>query len=161
MGIWSSIAPHRKTYNKKGTTMPAKNGDTVLVHYTGTLADGAVFDSSRDGEPLEATLGDGMLIPGFEKALAGMSAGDVKTVVIQPQEAYGEHLPELVLVIPREDVPDTIKPEPGMMVQLAMTHGEEFEAAITDVNEKEVTLDANHPLAGEALTFEIELVGVK
>lgn len=141
--------------------MPAKNGDTVLVHYTGTLADGAVFDSSRDGEPLEATLGDGMLIPGFEKALAGMSAGDIKAVVIQPQEAYGEHLPELVLVIPREDVPDTIKPEPGMMVQLAMTHGEEFEAAITDVNEKEVTLDANHPLAGEALTFEIELVGVK
>lgn len=143
--------------------MPAKNGDTVFVHYTGTLSDGTEFDSSRGGEPLEAVLGREALIPGFEKALAGMEIGGKKTVTIRPEEAYGEHLPELVLTLSREDIPPDVEPEIGMMVQMAMAEGEgeEFEAVITDVTDSEITLDANHPLAGEALTFELELMGVK
>lgn len=141
--------------------MPAKNGDTVQVHYTGTLDDGTVFDSSTDGEPLEVTLGKEMLIPGFESALIGMEPGEKKTVTIAPQDAYGEHMPELVLTLPRADVPTHVKPEPGMMVQLAMTHGEEFEAVVVDVDDESVTVDANHPLAGENLTFALELMAVK
>ena len=140
--------------------MPAKNGDTVRVHYTGTLDDGTVFDSSDDREPLEATLGEEMLIPGFENALLGMEPGEKKTVTIAPENAYGEHMEELILTLPRQDVPSHMKPEPGMMVQLAMAHGEEFEALITDVTDETVTLDANHPLAGETLTFALELVSI-
>ena len=141
--------------------MPAKNGDTILVHYTGTLADGTPFDSSRDGDPLEATLGQGMLIPGFESALLGMEPGETKTVTIQPDQAYGEHLEELVLSLPRNDVPSDVTPEVGMMVQLTMSHDEEFEAVVTDVTDTEVTVDANHPLAGEPLTFELEMMEIK
>lgn len=141
--------------------MPAKNGDIVLVNYTGKLADGTIFDSSEGCEPLEASLGENMLIPGFENALFGMEVGDKKTVTVQPDDAYGEHVEELILVLPRDDAPSHMTPEPGMIIQIAMDDGEEFEAAITDVTETEITVDANHPLAGEALTFEIELVEIK
>lgn len=141
--------------------MPAKNGDTVFVHYTGTLNDGTEFDSSRGGEPLEAVLGREMLIPGFEKALVGMEPGDKKSITIQPEEAYGEHMAELILTLPRADIPSGMEPEPGMMVEMSMAEGEEFEAMITEVTANEITLDANHPLAGEVLTFELELVGIK
>lgn len=140
--------------------MPAKKGDTVLVHYTGTLDDGTVFDSSSDREPLEVTLGEGMLIPGFENALFGMNEGDKKTVTIGPEDAYGEHIVELVLSLPRDTVPAHVQPEPGMMVQLAMENDEEFDAVVVDVDDETVTLDANHPLAGENLTFALELVGI-
>ena len=141
--------------------MSVKNGDTVRVHYTGSLDDGTVFDSSTGREPLEATLGEGMLIPGFENALIGMEAGESKTVTINPEDAYGERLQELVLTLPKDEVPSHMKPEPGMMVQLAMEQGEEFEAVITEVGDSSITLDANHPLAGEKLTFVLELVSVK
>lgn len=141
--------------------MPAKNGDIVLVNYTGKLADGTVFDSSEGREPLEASLGENMLIPGFENAVLGMEIGEKKTVTVSPEDAYGERIEELVLVLPREDAPSHMAPEPGMMVQLAMEHGEEFEAVITEVSDTEITVDANHPLAGEALTFELELVAIK
>ena len=141
--------------------MLVKNGDTVLVHYTGTLDDGTVFDSSAEREPLEATLGKGMLIPGFENALLGMSAGEKKTVTISRENAYGDHLAELVLTLPKESAPTHVQPEIGMMVQLAMESGEEFDAVIIDVDETTVTMDANHPLAGEDLIFELELVSIK
>lgn len=141
--------------------MPAKNGDTVLIHYTGTLADGTVFDSSKDREPLEAALGDNMLIAGFENAILGMEPGEKKNITIQPSEAYGERMEELMFSLPREDMPGHMSPEPGMMVSLAMEGGEEFEAVITEVNDKEITVDANHPLAGEPLNFELELVEIK
>lgn len=141
--------------------MPAKNGDTVLVHYTGTLSDGTMFDSSRDGDPLESVLGQNMLIPGFENAILGMKEGDTKTVTIPPDQAYGDRAEELILALPASEVPGHMKPEVGMLVQLAMDNGEEFEAVITDIGDEEITLDANHPLAGEALTFELELVGIK
>lgn len=141
--------------------MPAKNGDTVLVHYTGSLEGGVVFDSSREREPLEAVLGENMLIAGFENAVLGMAAGEVKRIAVPPAEAYGERLEELVLTLPRNDLPGHMIPEPGMMVSLAMEGGEEFEAVVTKVGEREVTLDANHPLAGETLYFDLELVAVK
>ena len=141
--------------------MPVKNGDTVLVHYTGTLADGTVFDSSQGREPLEAMLGESMLIPGFESALIGMEIGEQKAVTIQPGDAYGERQAELVLTLPRNDVPGHVSPAPGVMVSLTMKNGEEFEALILKVNDSTVTVDANHPLAGEALTFKLELVAIK
>lgn len=140
--------------------MPAKNGDTVLVHYTGTLDDGTVFDSSRDRDPLEATLGEGMLIPGFENALLGMNPGDVKDIAIPPAEAYGEHIEDLIINIPREEVPPHVEPEVGMVVQFATDEGEDFEATITEVTDDEIILDANHPLAGETLKFNLELVKI-
>ena len=141
--------------------MPVKNGDTVLVHYTGTLADGAVFDSSQGREPLEAALGENMFIPGFENALLGMETGDKKTVRIPPGEAYGEREETLILALPRKDMPGHVIPEAGVIVSLTMENGEEFEALILEVNEETITVDANHPLAGEELTFELELVGVR
>ena len=140
--------------------MPAKNGDTVLVHYIGTLADGTMFDSSRDGEPLESVLGQGMLIPGFENAILGMEVGESKTVDIEPDQAYGQRLEELMILLPKEEIPAHMSPEVGMLVQLSTEEGEEFEAMIAEVTEEGLILDANHPLAGEALTFELELMQV-
>ena len=151
----------RLSAGKKEDTMPAKNGDTVRVHYTGTLEDGTVFDSSLDRDPLEVTLGEGMLIPGFENALLGMKKGESKTVVIKPEDAYGEHQEDLVLQISRANVPPHIKPETGALVQLSMEGGEELEAMITEVTTMAVTLDANHPLAGEELTFAIKLEDIR
>ncbi|AAS97041.1 FKBP-type peptidyl-prolyl cis-trans isomerase [Nitratidesulfovibrio vulgaris] len=140
--------------------MAIQNGATVRVHYTGTLDDGTEFDSSRDREPLEFTLGEGMLIPGFEKAVLGLSkTGDAVKVVIPAEDAYGERLEELVISVPRDQVPPHIEPEVGLMLQL-MTDGGEMEVAVTEVTDEAVTLDANHPLAGETLTFDIELVEV-
>lgn len=141
--------------------MPAKNGDIVIVRYTGKLADGTVFDSTEDREPLEAPLGENMLIPGFENALLGMEPGGKKTVTIDPCEAYGDHEEDLVIVLPRDEAPEHMNPEPGMAVQLSTEDGEEFEAIITDVTDTEITLDANHPLAGETLVFDIEMVEIK
>ena len=129
--------------------MAVKDGNTVRVHYTGTFSDGEVFDSSREREPLEFTIGDGSLIPGFEVALLGHNAGDRFTVTIPADEAYGEHLEELLMEVPVSEVPEDIKPEVGMMLQIAK------------VNDKVVVLDANHPLAGEDLTFDIEVIDVK
>ena len=130
--------------------MAVKDGNTVRVHYTGTFSDGEVFDSSREREPLEFTIGDGSLIPGFEDALLGHNA----------DEAYGEHLEELLMEVPVSEVPEDIKPEVGMMLQIATDDGD-MEVQIVEVNDKVVVLDANHPLAGEDLTFDIEVIDVK
>ena len=139
--------------------MAIKDGDTVRVHYTGTFSDGEVFDSSREREPLEFSIGDGSLIPGFEDALIGRAKGDRFTVTIPADDAYGEHLEELLMEVPPSEVPEDIKPEVGMMLQIATDDGD-MEVQI-DVNDKAVVLDANHPLAGEDLTFDIEVVDVK
>ena len=132
--------------------MAVKDGNTVRVHYTGTFSDGEVFDSSREREPLEFTIGDGSLIPGFEDALLGHNAGDRFTVTIPADEAYGEHLEELLMEVPVSEV--------GMMLQIATDDGD-MEVQIVEVNDKVVVLDANHPLAGEDLTFDIEVIDVK
>ncbi len=139
--------------------MTINNGDTVRVHYTGTLDDGTVFDSSRDREPLEFTMGDGMLIPGFETALLGLSVGDTNKTTISPDDAYGQPSDELILTVPRDQVPGHITPEAGLMLQVETENGM-MDVLITDVTEQQVVLDANHPLAGESLTFEIEVLEV-
>jgi peptidylprolyl isomerase len=152
---------HGRTSNYiKEPFMAVKDGNTVRVHYTGTFSDGEVFDSSREREPLEFTIGDGSLIPGFEDALLGHNAGDRFTVTIPADEAYGEHLEELLMEVPVSEVPEDIKPEVGMMLQIATDDGD-MEVQIVEVNDKVVVLDANHPLAGEDLTFDIEVIDVK
>ena len=140
--------------------MPIKNGDTVKVHYTGSLADGTIFDSSRERDPLEFVMGKKMLIAGFEAAVMGKEPGDKVTVHIPPHEGYGEADPELVFTVDRSHVPAEITPEVGMQLQLSSEEGA-MDVTITEVNDDSITLDANHMLAGKTLTFEIEVVDVK
>ncbi len=140
--------------------MPVKQGDTLRVHYTGTLTDGTVFDSSRERDPLEFTLGRGMLIPGFEAAVMGHEAGETVTVTIPPEDAYGEVDLELIFTVARSQVPAHIPLEVGTPLQLSNEQGQ-MDVIITEVDAEEVTLDANHPLAGKALTFEIEILEIK
>ena len=135
-------------------------GTRVLVHYTGTLDDGTQFDSSRGREPLEVILGQGMVIPGFEKAIFGLEPGQSVTVTIPEEDAYGPHNEEMVISIPKTSFPAEIKPALGEQLILRSPDGNEVPALIVEVGETDVTLDANHPLAGFALTFEIELVSV-
>ena len=138
----------------------AQDGDTVKVHYTGKLDDGTVFDSSVDGDPLEFTLGDDQLIPGFESAVIGMNAAESKTVKIAAAEAYGPHQEEMVLVVERAEFPDDIDPKVGEQLRMEDSDGQELEVTITDASEETVTLDGNHPLAGKDLTFEIQLIEI-
>lgn len=135
-------------------------GDTVKVHYTGRLDDGAVFNSSKGREPLEFTLGKGQLIKGFEDAVVGMSLGESKTAKIPLDEAYGPRRDELVLRIPREQFPPNIEPSEGLILNLRQPNGNVINVAITEVSHEAVTFDANHPLAGKDLIFDIELVEI-
>ena len=139
----------------------AASGDTVKVHYTGKLDDGTVFDSSREREPLEFTLDEGQIIPGFEEAVVGLEQGDETTVEIPPEKAYGPHQEDAVMEFPLEQLPDEMEPEVGMQLQLQGQNGQAFPARVVEVGDDTVTLDANHPLAGETRTFEIELVEVE
>ena len=135
-------------------------GKKVKVHYVGTLDDGTQFDSSRGREPLEVILGQDMVIPGFEKAITGLEPGQSVTVTIPEEEAYGAHNEEMVIRIPRTSFPAEIKPALGEQLILRSPDGNEIPALIVELDDADVTLDANHPLAGFALTFEIELVSV-
>jgi len=139
----------------------AKSGDIVKVHYTGTLEDGTVFDTSVEREPLEFTLGQGQLIPGFEQAVIGMKVGDLKTIEIPADQAYGPHRDDLILVIERDQLPVDLDPKVGQQLQMMQADGRSIVVTITDVFETTVTIDANHPLAGKKLTFEIELVEIE
>ncbi len=138
----------------------AKEGDTVQVHYTGTLTDGSEFDSSRKrNEPLQFTLGKGQMIAGFEKAVNGMNVGDSKQVNIPSQEAYGEVKKEMIMEVSKNDFPPDITPAIGQ--QLAVNaQGQQVPVTITDIKDDKVVLDANHPLAGKDLIFDIELVEI-
>ncbi len=138
----------------------AKTGDTVKVHYTGKLDDGTVFDSSVEREPLQFTIGEGQIIPGFEEAVIGMNPGESKTAKISMDKAYGPHRKEMVAVVPREQIPADLKPEVGQQLQVRQPDGRAMIVVITDVSEASVTLDANHPLAGKDLTFDIQLVEI-
>lgn len=137
----------------------ASTGKTVKVHYTGRLTDGTVFDSSKDREPLEFKLGEGHLIRGFESAVEGMSVGEQKTINIPADEAYGPHRSDLVVHIERSQIPPDIAPSIGMNLQIRQPNGV-INIVITDMDESSITLDANHPLSGKDLTFDIELVEV-
>lgn len=138
----------------------AKDGDTVKVHYTGTLENGEVFDTSKEKEPLEFTLGQGQLIPGFEKAVVGLNVGDSTTINIPSAEAYGDVREDLIINVPKDQLPGDVEPQVGMQLQVNQPDGQPIPVRVTDVTETELQLDANHPLAGENLTFEIELVNV-
>ncbi|MEJ2719783.1 MAG: peptidylprolyl isomerase [bacterium] len=137
----------------------AKNGDTVKVHYTGKLDDGTQFDSSMDRDPLEFTLGEQRLIKGFETAVIGMSVGDTKSVKIPVEEGYGPHRDDLVVIVDRGELPADLDPKVGEKLEMRQSD-KSFIVRVIEVTSKNVTLDANHPLAGEALNFEIELVDI-
>jgi FKBP-type peptidyl-prolyl cis-trans isomerase 2 len=138
----------------------ATNGDIVKVHYTGKLEDGTVFDSSRERDPLEFKLGGGQVIPGFEQAVVGMSPGETKTATVPATDAYGERRDDMSTDISRDRLPDGLEPEVGQQLQAQNEQGQAIPVTITDVSDDAVTLDANHPLAGKDLTFDIELVEV-
>jgi len=141
--------------------MPAQKGSKVKVHYTGTLkADGSQFDSSEGREPLAFTMGEGMVIAGFEKAVLGKPVGDTVTVEIPPSEGYGEPNEQLVFQVRREQLPTNVEVEEGIMLEIRTEDGSPAYVRVTDFDEKLVTLDGNHPLAGETLIFDIEVVEV-
>lgn len=138
-----------------------KANDTVKVHYTGKLSNGQVFDSSEGKEPLEVALGQGMLIPGFEKAIIDMKVNDKKTVNIPKEEAYGDIQQELFHKVDNSQLPEEIKPEIGMGLTSRSEDGREYQFRIAEVNEDHIIVDGNHPLAGQDLTFDLELVEIK
>jgi FKBP-type peptidyl-prolyl cis-trans isomerase 2 len=135
----------------------AKNGDTVKVHYTGKLDDGTVFDTSADREPLQFTIGQGQLIADFEQAVVGMNPGESKIVQIPSDKAYGPHHKEMVLEVDRKEFPPDLEPKVDQRLQVQKSDGQVFAVTVTAVSESKVTLDANHPLAGKDLTFDIQL----
>ncbi|WP_027370837.1 FKBP-type peptidyl-prolyl cis-trans isomerase [Desulfovermiculus halophilus] len=139
----------------------AKSGDLVKVHYRGTLQDGTVFDSSYEGEPLEFTLGQGQIIPGFEEAVEGMAPGENKTVQVEKAQGYGDYDESKLINVERSNLPDNINPEEGMVLQVNSQDNDVFYVTVNEVKDEEVVLDGNHPLAGKDLTFEIELVDVQ
>ena len=142
-----------------------KTGDTVKVHYTGKLDDGKVFDSSVGKTPLQFKVGEQKVIPGFEKAVLELEPGEKKTIIIKSDQAYGSHHKEMVITAERKNIPENIKPEIGQMLEMREQDkdgkpGRTFAVLITAITDTDVTLDANHPLAGKDLTFEIELVEI-
>jgi peptidylprolyl isomerase len=137
----------------------AKNGDRVRVHYTGRLADGQVFDSSQGGDPLEFTVGAGEVIPGFDEGVRGMNVGETRTIEIEPENAYGPRRDQLVATLTREQAQFPVEPQVGMNFMMPLQDGNQLEVVLTEVTDTHVTIDGNHPLAGEKLIFDIELVG--
>lgn len=137
-----------------------KEGNTVRVHYTGTLDDGSVFDSSKEKEPLQFTIGEGQIIPGFEEAVVGMKAGESKSVHITAENAYGLPRDELVIDVPLEQLPPDLNLEVGRRLQMRQSSGQFVVVTVAGISDKDVTLDANHALAGQDLNFEIELVEI-
>ena len=136
----------------------AKMGDTVRVHYTGTLTDGTEFDSSPEHEPLEVTIGSGQVIRGFETALVGMAEGETKSAILQAAEAYGAHDPQNVHSVKRAGIPDAIDLEIGTVFEAEDSNGNEIRLQVLEFSDRSVTFDANHPLAGRTLTFELNLI---
>ncbi|KAB1442088.1 FKBP-type peptidyl-prolyl cis-trans isomerase [Pseudodesulfovibrio senegalensis] len=140
---------------------PASKGDKVKVHYTGTFKEnGEVFDSSRDGEPLEFVLGEGMVIAGFEGAVLGLNPGESVSVEIAPEDGYGHYNEQLAFEVRREQLPPEVEPELNMMLEVRTEEGEAAYVTVTEVNDETVTLDGNHPLADKVLKFDVELVEI-
>lgn len=138
----------------------AKSGDTVKIHYTGSLNDGTVFDSSAGRDPLAFTLGGGQVIPGFDQAVLGMRKGESKTVNIPADMAYGQRNEEMVITVPTSQVPEDINPELGMKLQMGGPNGEILVVEVVEITDEHIQLDANPPLAGKDLNFNIELVAI-
>src|SRR5688500_1139125 len=138
----------------------AKQGDTVRIHYTGKLDDGTVFDSSDGREPLEFTVGKQEVIPGFENAVVGMKPGETRTTTIVPDEGYGDYQDDMVFEVERSRLPSDLAPDIGTELRVRTPDDNMIPVVIIDVNDDKVTIDANHPLAGRDLTFDIELVEI-
>ena len=138
-----------------------KNGSKVKVHYTGILDDGTVFDSSETREPLEFTVGEGQVIPGFEDAVRDMNLNDEKTVKITPEQAYGHKMNQLIMQVPRDKFPAELNIEVGGRLALKSPEGQNIPAVVSEVKKDVVVIDMNHPLAGKELTFKIKVVEVK
>ncbi len=138
----------------------AQSGDSVKIHYTGTLEDGTTFDSSEGRDPLQFTLGSGQVIVGFDEAVSGMEIGEKKTVNIPADKAYGQRNEEMIITAPRDQVPKDINPEVGQQLQMAGPDNQPIVVQITEVTDEHIILDANPPLAGKDLTFDIELVAI-
>lgn len=134
--------------------------DTIEVHYAGKLANGQVFDSTEGRDPLKITLGEGKLIPGLESGLLDMEIDEKKTITIAKEDAYGEIRKELFQVVKNEELPDTIKPEVGMGLVASNPDGTERQLRVAEVNDDHIVIDANHPLAGHDLIFELQLVSI-
>ncbi|QDC09355.1 peptidylprolyl isomerase [Oceanicola sp. D3] len=138
----------------------AKPGDTLQLHYKGTLEDGTVFDSSEGRDPLSFELGSGQIIPGLDAGVTGMEVGEKRTVQVEPEQAYGAHMPDRVQAVDRASVPDNIPTEPGTQLQVQTADGQALPVTVVEANDEQVVLDANHPLAGKTLTFDVELVEI-
>jgi FKBP-type peptidyl-prolyl cis-trans isomerase 2 len=138
----------------------AQNGDKVKVHYHGTLKSGEIFDSSNGREPLEFTVGSGQVIKGFDEGVKGMKVGDKKKVEIGVEDAYGEKSQDMIIEFPKEQFPSDMSPEVGQQLMMSNGSGQSFPVSIIEVREESVILDANHPLAGQDLIFDIELVEI-
>ncbi|MFC2038323.1 peptidylprolyl isomerase [Chloroflexota bacterium] len=143
-----------------GDSLMANDGNTVRVHYTGKLGDGTVFDTSVEREPLEFTVGAGMVIPGFDEAVKALEIGQSTVVTIPADEAYGQYRDDLLMEIEKIQLPENLVPEVGQSLQMQQPDGRAVVVVITGVTETAITIDANHPLAGKDLTFEIELVEI-
>ena len=137
-----------------------RSGDTVKVHYTGRLKDDTVFDSSQGRPPLEFTVGGGQVIPGFDTGVLGMKEGDSKSIEIEAADAYGEHRGDLVFEVERSGIPENIELEEGIQLEMSQKDGNRIIVKVTGMTDEKVTLDANHPLAGKPLFFDIELVEI-
>ena len=138
----------------------AKTGDTVHIHYTGRLEDGTVFDSSEGRDPLTFTLGSGQVIPGFDEVVQGLSVGEKASTSIPPAQGYGERMDNLVMTLPREQLPAGLEPEVGMQLEMTTQDGQRIPVNIVELSDDSIVLDANHPLAGKTLNFDVELVSI-
>lgn len=142
--------------------MAAKEGDQVKVHYTGKLkTDGSVFDSSQDREPLSFQIGAGQIIPGFENGIKGLEEGDKTTIEVTPEEGYGQHMPERMFEVDKAQVPEDLNPQVGQSLQVKSQDGQTAQVVVNEIKDDSIVLDANHPLAGKDLVFEVELVKVE
>ncbi|MBB94516.1 MAG: peptidylprolyl isomerase [Rhodobacteraceae bacterium] len=141
-------------------TQAAKAGDTLRIHYTGRLNDGTVFDQSAGREPLGFTLGSGEIIPGLEKGVVGMEVGETREVTIAPEEAYGTRDAGKIQAVPREAIPDHIPTDLGTQLEVTTQDGQTIPVVIAKTTESHVELDANHPLAGETLNFDVTLIEI-
>jgi FKBP-type peptidyl-prolyl cis-trans isomerase 2 len=139
--------------------MTIKKGDKIKVHYTGTFEDGKVFDTSEGKDPLEFTAGEGKVIKGFDEAVIGMKKDEEKEIKIESKDAYGDHNPQLIKKIMKDQLPKDKNPEKGMMLVIGTPDGQQIPAKITEVTDKDVTIDINHPLAGKNLNFKIKIIG--
>ena len=139
----------------------AKQGDTVKIHYTAKTVKEIIFDSKRQDSPLEVTIGEADIIPAFEDALVGMAAGEKKTIHVVAEEAFGPYLKELISTIDRAQIPPNVKLQVGQQLQIQQSDGTPIIVTVADLNDSKVTFDANHPLAGKDLTFDINLLEIK